>query len=379
MQETIRQRPETAPLAPPPRLLLGPGPSNAHPRVLEAMSRPQVGHLDPYFIGLMDEIQDLLRYVFQTENQLTVPISGTGSAGMEACVANLVEPGDGVVVGCNGYFGGRLAEMASRHGGRVETLVRPWGEVFELDELAAAVEAHRPAILGLIHAETSTGARQPLEGVAELCREHDCLLLVDTVTSLAGLPVLVDEWGIDAAYSGTQKCLSCPPGLGPVTFGPRATAKLSRRGSKVTSWYLDLSLLLSYWGGERTYHHTAPINMNYGLRESLRLVAEEGLEQRWARHRATAEALWSGLAEMGLECHVAAEHRLPSLTTIRVPEGVDAGRVVKALLADHQIEIGGGLGELAGRVWRVGLMGHNSRPENVDRLLSALRRVIQAG
>ncbi len=370
-------RAHTESLDPPPRLLLGPGPSNAHPGVLTAMSRPQVGHLDPYFIGLMDEIQELLRYSFQTDNPLTVPISGTGSAGMEACVANLVEAGDGVVVGCNGYFGGRLAEMASRHGGRVERLTRPWGEVFALEELAAALVEHRPAILGLVHAETSTGARQPLDGVAELCREHDCLLLVDTVTSLAGLPVLVDEWGIDAAYSGTQKCLSCPPGLAPLTFGPRAVAKLSARKTPVTSWYLDLSLLLAYWGGgKRTYHHTAPISMNYGLREALRLVAEEGLEARWRRHRETAEALWTGLAELGLDCHVAAEHRLPSLTTVRVPDGVDSGRVVKALLAEHQIEIGGGLGELAGRVWRVGLMGYNSRRENVDRLLAALGQVL---
>ena len=371
-----QHRLDTPSLRPPARLLLGPGPSNAHPRVLEAMSTPQVGHLDPYFIGLMDEIQELLRYAFQTDNQLTVPISGTGSAGMEACIANLVEPGDRVVVGCNGYFGGRLSEMATRYGGKVQRLVKPWGEVFDLDELAAALAEQRPAMLGLVHAETSTGARQPLDGVAELCREHDCLLLVDTVTSLGGLPVRVDEWGIDAAYSGTQKCLSCPPGLGPVTFGPRAAAKLAARGSAVTSWYLDLSLLLSYWGGERTYHHTAPINMNYGLREALRLVAEEGLEDRWRRHRETAEALWAGLGEMGLECHVAAEHRLPSLTTIRVPEGVEAARVVKALLNDHQIEIGGGLGELAGRVWRVGLMGYNSRRENVDRLLEALGRVL---
>ena len=376
MKTDTAHRLAVAELAPPPRLLLGPGPSNAHPRVLAAMARTQVGHLDPYFLGLMDEIQELLRYVFQTGNRLTVPISGTGSAGMEACVANLVEPGDRLVVGCNGYFGGRLAEMASRYGGEVERLVRPWGEAFALDELAAALARHRPAILGLIHAETSTGARQPLEGVAELCREHDCLLLVDTVTSLGGLPVHVDDWGIDAAYSGTQKCLSCPPGLGPVTFGQRASAKLAARGSKVISWYLDLSLVLAYWGGERTYHHTAPISMNYGLREALRLVAEEGLEERWRRHLATAEALWDGLGELGLECHVDAELRLPSLTTVRVPAGVDAGRVVKALLADYQIEIGGGLGELAGRVWRVGLMGYNSRRENVDRLLGALRRVL---
>ena len=324
----------------------------------------------------MDEIQELLRYVFQTDNRLTVPVSGTGSAGMEACVANLVEAGDGMVVGVNGYFGGRLAEMGERYGARVRRLTRRWGEVFSLDELAEALAEERPAILGLVHAETSTGARQPLEGVADLCREHGCLLLVDTVTSLGGVALAVDEWGIDAAYSGTQKCLSCPPGLSPVTFGARAERKLAARSSKVTSWYLDLSLVLQYWGGERTYHHTAPISMNYALREALRLVAEEGLEERWRRHREVAESLWSGLAELGLECHVEAEHRLPSLTTIRVPEGVDAGRVVKGLLGEHGIEIGGGLGELAGRVWRVGLMGHNSRRENVERLLAALRRLL---
>ncbi len=362
----------------PPRLLLGPGPSNAHPRVLQALSSPQVGHLDPSFIALMTEVQELLRYAWQTDNSLTIPVSGTGSAAMEATLANSVEPGDVVVVGVNGYFGERLCDMAARYGADVRRIEKPWGEVFDLDEIGEALDAHRPAILALVHAETSTGARQPIEGVGELCREMDTLLLVDTVTSLGGVPLFIDAWGVDMAYSGTQKCLSCPPGLGPLTFGPRAVEKLARRAEKVPNWYLDLTAVSRYWGSERTYHHTAPINMNYGLREALRLVAEEGLEKRWERHRRNAQALWDGLEAIGLRCHVPFEHRLPSLTTVQVPEGVDAKRVAQTLLRDFNIEIAGGLGQLAGRVWRVGLMGYNSRPENVSRLLDALERAIMA-
>jgi len=360
----------------PPRLLLGPGPSNAHPRVLQALSMRQVGHLDPAFIGLMNETQELLRYVWQTENSLTIPVSGTGSAAMEATLANTVEPGDVVLVGVNGYFGLRLVDMAGRYAGDVRSIEKPWGEVFSLDDLRAGLEEHRPAILALVHAETSTGALQPLEGVGELCGEYDCLLLVDSVTSLGGVPLFLDEWGVDMAYSGSQKCLSCPPGIAPLTFGPRAVDKLANRTGRVPNWYLDLSMVGKYWGSERTYHHTAPINMNYALREALRLVAEEGLEQRWARHRATAELFWEGLAGMGLACHVEPEHRLPSLTTVGVPEGVDAKAVAGYLLNEYNIEIAGGLGELAGRVWRVGLMGFNSRPENVVLLLSAFREAL---
>lgn len=360
----------------PPRLLLGPGPSNAHPRVLQALGMRQVGHLDPKFIELMNEVQELLRYAWQTDNQFTIPVSGTGSAAMEASIANTVEPGDVVLVGVNGYFGLRLVDMAGRYGGDVRQIEKPWGDVFSLDDLRAGLEQHRPAILALVHAETSTGARQPLEGVADLCREFGCLLLIDSVTSLGGVPLMLDEWGVDVAYSGSQKCLSCPPGIAPLTLGPRAVEKLNNRKTKVANWYLDMSMLSKYWGSERTYHHTAPINMNYALREALRLVAEEGLEARWARHQATAELFWEGLAEMGLECHVPHAYRLPSLTTVRVPDGVDAKAVAGRLLREYNIEIAGGFGPLAGQIWRVGLMGFNSRPENVMLLLSALQAVL---
>ncbi|MFW6183894.1 MAG: pyridoxal-phosphate-dependent aminotransferase family protein [Chloroflexota bacterium] len=367
---------QTEQLDVPPRLLLGPGPSNAHPRVLQALGMRQVGHLDPAFIELMNEVQELLRYAWQTDNELTIPVSGTGSAAMEASVANVVEPGDVVVIGINGYFGHRLADMAGRYGGDVRCLEKPWGEVFSLEELREAVEEHQPAVLALVHAETSTGARQPLEGVGALCREHDCLLLVDTVTSLGGVPLLLDEWQVDVAYSGSQKCLSCPPGLSPLTLGPRAVEKLQGRQQKVANWYLDMSLVSKYWGSERTYHHTAPINMNYALREALRLVAEEGLEARWERHRQTAELFWEGLEALGLSCHVPRETRLPSLTTVVIPEGVDGKVVSSRLLEEYNIEIAGGLGELGGKVWRVGLMGFNSRAENVLLLLQALERVL---
>ena len=367
---------QTSDLDTPPRLLLGPGPSNAHPRVLRALSNRQVGHLDPTFIALMNEVQSLLKYAWQTENPVTIPVSGTGSAAMEAAVANTVESGDSVLVGCNGYFGERMVDMASRYGANVTRMEAAWGTAFDLDTIRAAMEACRPRVLGLVHAETSTGARQPLEGVRELCDEFDCLLLIDTVTSLGGVELFLDAWGVDAAYSGTQKCLSCPPGLGPLTLGPRVLERLEKRSSPVPNWYLDMSLVGKYWGSERTYHHTAPINMNYGLREALRLIAEEGLEARWERHRANARLLWDGLADLGLSCHVDEEIRLPSLTTVRVPDGVDAGMVARTLLTDYNIEIAGGLGALAGKVWRVGLMGFNSRAENVMMLLAALKNVL---
>jgi alanine-glyoxylate transaminase/serine-glyoxylate transaminase/serine-pyruvate transaminase len=374
VDESHRQ--QFAQLDVPPRLLLGPGPSNAHPRVLRALSMPQVGHLDPAFLQVMDEVQELLRYAWQTSNRFTIPVSGTGSAAMEATLANLVEPGDVMLIAINGYFGGRLVDMATRYGADVRTISKPWGEVFGKDTLRAALEEHRPAILGIVHAETSTGARQPLEGLGDLCREYDCLLLVDTVTSLGGVPLFLDPWGVDAAYSGSQKCLSCPPGLAPLSFGERALAKIEARQTPVANWYLDMTLLARYWGKERTYHHTAPINMNYALREALRLVAEEGLEARWARHRRNAERLWEGLAAMDLTCHVPEETRLPSLTTVRVPAGVNAGAVAAQLRDRYNIEIAGGLGELAGKVWRIGLMGFNSRPENVTLLLEALSEVL---
>lgn len=358
------------------RLLLGPGPSNPHPRVLQAMAMNEVGHLDPKFIALMNEVQELLRYVWQTDNQFTIPVSGTGSAAMEATLANTVEPGDVVLIAVNGVFGERLCDMASRYGADVRRLEKPWGEVFTPEEIRAGLETHRPAILGVVHAETSTGALQPVEGIGRLCRDFDTLLLLDTVTSLGGVPVFLDEWLVDMAYSGSQKCLSCPPGIAPLTFGERAMAKLANRKTKVANWYLDMTMVGKYWGPDRTYHHTAPINMNYGLREALRLVAEEGLENRWERHRENAEMLWAGLEELGIFCHVALEHRLASLTTALIPEGIDGKAVSVHLLQNYNIEMAAGLGQLAGKVWRIGLMGFNSRKENVTLLLAALKETL---
>jgi alanine-glyoxylate transaminase/serine-glyoxylate transaminase/serine-pyruvate transaminase len=356
-------------IATPDRLLLGPGPSNAHPTVLQALARTPIGHLDPLYVELMGEVQELLRYVWQTDNRLTLPMSGTGSAAMEATLANTIEPGDKVLVAVKGYFGQRLVDMAGRYGAEVVTVERPWGEAFTPEELEEALITHRPAILALVHAETSTGVCQPMEGIGELCRRHDCLLLLDTVTSLGTVPLYLDRWGVDLAYSCSQKGLSCPPGLGPFTMGPRAEAKLAARSSKVSNWYLDVSLLNRYWGSDRTYHHTAPVNMNFGMREALRLLAEEGLEQAWSRHRRNAERLWAGLESLGLELHVPEPLRLASLTTVKIPEGVDGKAFSLHLLNTHGIEVGGGLGSLAGQVWRIGLMGYNSTEENVDRLL----------
>ncbi|MDF2387718.1 alanine--glyoxylate aminotransferase family protein [Nostoc ellipsosporum NOK] len=360
----------------PSRLLLGPGPSNAHPAVLQAMNTSLVGHLDPAFLGLMDEIQSLLRYVWQTENPLTIAVSGTGTAAMEATIANVTEPGDVVLIGVAGYFGNRLVDMAGRYGADVRTITKPWGQVFTLDELRTAIETHRPAILALVHAETSTGARQPLEGVGELCREFGTLLLVDTVTSLGGVPIFLDAWGVDLAYSCSQKGLGCPPGASPFTMSARAAEKLQQRRTKVANWYLDMSLLGKYWGSDRIYHHTAPINLYYALREALRLVAEEGLANCWQRHQKNVEYLWEGLEDLGLSMHVEKDYRLPTLTTVRIPTGVDGKAIARQLLNEHGIEIGGGLGELAGQVWRIGLMGFNSRKESVDQLLAALRQVL---
>ncbi|MBN3958849.1 alanine--glyoxylate aminotransferase family protein [Nostoc sp. NMS8] len=367
---------QLTPLEIPSRLLLGPGPSNAHPTVLQAMNTSPVGHLDPAFLALMDEIQSLLRYVWQTENSLTIAVSGTGTAAMEATIANAVEPDDVVLIGVTGYFGNRLVDMAGRYGADVRTITKPWGQVFSLDELQTALKSHRPAILALVHAETSTGARQPLEGVADLCREFGTLLLVDTVTSLGGVPLFLDAWGVDLAYSCSQKGLGCPPGASPFTMSARAVEKLQQRQTKVANWYLDMSLLGKYWGTERTYHHTAPINLYYALREALRLLAEEGLANSWQRHQKNVEYLWEGLENLGLSLHVEQEYRLPTLTTVRIPAGVDGKAIARQLLNEYNIEIGGGLGELAGLVWRVGLMGFNSRKESVDQLLAALRQVL---
>jgi len=364
---------------PPPRLLLGPGPSQVHPRVLAAMATPLVGHLDPAFIALMEETKRLLRVVFQTTNELTIPISGTGSAGLEACIVNLVEPGDEVVIGVNGVFGTRLTDVAARAGATVVTAAAPWGEIVPDDVLAKALaRTTKPKLVVLVHAETSTGVWQPLENAARLAHDRGALFVVDCVTSLAGCPVEVDRLGIDAAYSGTQKCLSCPPGLSPVTFGPRALAVLRGRTTKVQSWYLDVTMLEKYWGEERVYHHTAPISMNYALYEALRLVAEEGLAARFARHRRNHEALVAGLEALGMTMLVRPEHRLWMLNSVRVPDGVDDAKFRAALLAEDQIEIGAGLGPLKGKVWRIGLMGESSSEANVRRLLAAFERLLAA-
>ena len=360
------------PINTPSRLLLGPGPSNAHPTVLEALSRTPIGHLDPLYVELMGEVQGLLRYAWQTDNRLTIPMSGTGSAAMEATLANTIEPGDTVLVAVMGYFGLRLADMAGRYRANVVTIEKAWGEAFSLEELEQAVSTHKPAILAMVHAETSTGVCQPMEGIGDLCRAHDCLLLLDTVTSLGGVPLFLDDWKVDLAYSCSQKGLSCPPGLGPFTMGPRAEAKMMGRSGKVPNWYLDVTLLNQYWGSDRVYHHTAPVNMNFGMREALRLLADEGLEAAWARHRSNAERLWAGLEGLGLELHVPESLRLPTLTTVRIPEGVDGKAFSLHLLNTYGIEVGGGLGALAGKVWRIGLMGYNSQPANVDRLLDLL-------
>ncbi len=368
--------PNLEPLAVPDRLLLGPGPCNAHPTVLQAMSTTPLGHLDPAFLEIMDEIQSLLRYAWQTDNPHTIAVSGTGSAAMEATIANIVEPDDVMLIGVAGYFGNRLVDMAGRYGADVRTITKPWGQNFSLEELRTAMAANRPKILGLVHAETSTGCRQPLEGVGELCREYDCLLLVDTVTSLGGVPIHLDEWGVDLAYSCSQKGLGCAPGASPFTMSQRAMEKLASRQTKVPNWYLDMLLLGKYWGAERMYHHTAPINLYYGLREALRLVAAEGIDRSWTRHQTNVEYLWSSLESIGLKMHVDRQYRLPTLTTVCIPDGVDGKAVARQLLIEHNIEIGGGLGELAGKVWRVGLMGYNSRKDPVDRLIAALTKVL---
>ncbi|AFZ00710.1 alanine-glyoxylate aminotransferase apoenzyme [Calothrix sp. PCC 6303] len=364
------------PLAMPERLLLGPGPSNAHPAVLTAMNTSPVGHLDPTFLTLMDEIQSLLRYVWQTSNSLTIAVSGTGTAAMEASIANVVEAGDVVLIGVMGYFGNRLVDMAGRYGADVRVITTPWGQVFSLDQLKEALETHRPRILALVHAETSTGARQPMEGVAELCEKYNTLLLIDTVTSLGGVPIFLDEWGVDLAYSCSQKGLGCPPGASPFTMSSRAMEKLQNRPTKVENWYLDMNLLGKYWGSERVYHHTAPINMYYALRESLRLIAEEGIENCWQRHQQNVEYLWESLESIGLKMHVEKQYRLPTLTTVCIPEGIDGKAFARKLLDEYNLEIGGGLGELAGKVWRVGLMGYNSRPEVVDNFVDVLKKVL---
>jgi alanine-glyoxylate transaminase / serine-glyoxylate transaminase / serine-pyruvate transaminase len=359
------------------RILLGPGPSNVHPRVLQALSLPLVGHLDPQFVELMNQIQEMLRYVFQTQNSLTIPVSGTGSAGMEAALCNFIEPGDAVLVCVMGYFGERLVEMASRYGAQITRIDRPWGEAFTLEDVAAALQKKPAHLVAMIHAETSTGVMQPMQGMAELVHAQGGLLVMDCVASLGGVPVKVDEWGVDIAFSGSQKCLSVPPGLAPITVSPRAQAYLSARNSKIANWYLDLTMVSKFWGKERTYHHTAPISLNYALYEGLKLVTEEGLEARWERHRLNAELLCEGLEKLGLELIVPVPHRLASITTMKIPEGADDLAVRSALLNDYGIEIAGGIGGNKGKVWRIGLMGHSSQRENVNLVLAALKELLR--
>jgi alanine-glyoxylate transaminase/serine-glyoxylate transaminase/serine-pyruvate transaminase len=358
---------------------MGPGPSDISPRVLAALAAPTIGHLDPYFLQIMNETQEMLRQVFCTGNRLTIAVSGTGSAGMEACVVNLIEPGDRMLVGVNGVFGGRMADVAGRCGAQVTTIERPFGEVFSLDELDEAIRRVSPKVVGLVHAETSTGACQPLDGLARIVHEAGALLLVDCVTSLGGCPVMIDDWDIDAAYSGTQKCLSCPPGLAPVTFGSRAAETIDRRRNKVASWYLDMTMVRNYWSDQsRAYHHTAPINMNYALHEALRLVLAEGLAARHERHLRNHLALRAGLEALGVEFAVAAEHRLPMLNAVRIPAGADDKAVRAQLLNQFGIEIGGGLGPMAGKTWRIGLMGETSSARNVLLFLAALESCLRS-
>ena len=358
-------------------LLMGPGPSCVSDSVYDALSKKTLGHLDPYFIRIMDAIKEQLQSALSTKNALTVPMSGTGSAGMETCFVNLVEPGDSVLVLVNGVFGVRMADVASRLGADVDTMNFDWGTPVLVEDVKAKLAEKSYKIVAIVHAETSTGVGNPVAEIGELLRGSDTTYLVDAVTSFGGMPVLVDEWGIDAIYSGTQKCLSCPPGLAPVSFSEKAVAALQARRTKVPNWYLDLSMIVNYWEGQkRAYHHTAPINMLYGLYESLYLLLEEGKENAYARHTANHELLVSGLDEMGLSMLVDPAYRLPMLNAVVVPDGVDEAAVRSALRADHKIEIGAGLGPLAGQIWRVGLMGHTARPENVERFLDALRRVL---
>src|SRR5512141_1998794 len=358
------------------RLLLGPGPSMVHPRVLRAMSTPLLGHLDPEFLVMMNEVQAMLRAVFQTQNPFTIAISGTGSAGMEAALVNVIEPGDTVVVVVGGVFGMRMTDIVGRAGGRCVKLEVPGGETIEPGRIEEALKKEgKVKAVALVHAETSTGAQQPIEGLGALCHKHGALLVVDTVTSLGGVPVDVDAWEADAVYSGTQKCLSCPPGLAPLTLSPRALDAVKARKTKVQSWYLDAGMVADYWAeGKRVYHHTAPITMVYALREALRLVLEEGLEARFARHRRHSAALMAGLAALSCAPQAQEGHRLTSLNCIKVPAGVDEAAVRKYLLNDHDIEIGGGRGPLAGKVWRIGLMGESSKQENVLAVLAAIEQ-----
>ncbi|MFN2348137.1 MAG: alanine--glyoxylate aminotransferase family protein [Thioalkalivibrio sp.] len=364
---------------PPVRTLMGPGPSDVNPRVLSAMSRPTIGHLDPVFVDMMDEMKGLLQYAFQTKNTLTLPVSAPGSAGMETCFVNLVQPGDTVVVCANGVFGGRMKENVERCGATVVLVEDEWGKPVDPQKLEDALKANpKASTVAFVHAETSTGACSDVKTLTEIAHRHDCLVIVDSVTGLGGVELRMDDWGVDAIYSGSQKCLSCTPGLSPVSFSEAAVARIKARTHKVQSWFLDLNLVMGYWGGgaKRAYHHTAPINALYALHESLVILQEEGLENAWARHRAQHEALKAGLDTLGLTMIVPEANRLPQLNAVKVPEGVDEAAVRKLLLNDYSLEIGAGLGPLAGKIWRIGLMGFGANRKNVLFCLGALETAL---
>jgi len=359
-----------------PRTLMGPGPSDVSFRVLKALSTPLIGHLDPQFLKIMDHTQKMLRALFQTENKMTLAISGTGTSGMEACFVNLLEKGDKILIGVNGVFGSRMVEISERCEAEIYTVTSDWGKIIPVDEFINKIRELKPKVAALVHAETSTGVLQPLEEIGKVCQEMGTLLLIDCVTSLGGCPVKIDEWGVDAAYSGTQKCLSCPPGLSPVTFSDRAMEVIRNRTTKVQSWYLDLTMLDKYWGSERVYHHTAPISMNYALYEALRIIFEEGLEKRFARHKRNHELLVKGLQELGFRLSSQEGHRLPMLNAVIVPDGIDEAHLRKSLLTEYNLEIGAGLGPLKGKILRIGLMGESCTPNHVELILAALRNLI---
>ena len=364
---------------PPKRLLMGPGPSDVHTRILNAMARQTIGHLDPAFIDMMDETKQMLQYAFITENELTMPISAPGSAGMEACFANLVEPGDKVIVCINGVFGTRMKENVTRVGGEAVIINDEWGKPVDFQKVEQALIDNPDAkIVAFVHAETSTGAISDAKSICKLAQQHSCLTIVDAVTSLAGSELRVDDWGIDAIYSGSQKCLSAMPGLSPVSFSDKAINKFTHRKTPVTSWFLDLNLVMGYWGkgAKRAYHHTAPVNTLYGLHESLVMLTEEGLENSWSRHKENHLLLKAGLSELGISYLVDESSRLPQLNSVYIPEGSDDAQVRSSLINDFNIEIGAGLGDLAGKIWRIGLMGHTSRKENVELCLKALKEVL---
>ena len=361
------------------KILMGPGPINVHPRTLKAMSTPLIGHLDPDFLDIMNETKEMLKKVFQTDNELTIPLSGTGSAGMEACLVNLLEPGDKAIICVSGYFSERMVEIVKRCQAEPVIVASEWGTIIKPEQLEEALKkTGKVKLVAAVHAETSTGACQPLEEISALTKKAGALFVVDAVTSLGGIPLKVDEWKIDAIYSGTQKCLGCPPGLSPVSFSADAFSVMEKRQHAIQSWYLDVHLLKNYWGKERFYHHTAPISMVYALREALRLVLEEGLENCFARHKFHSKALVAGLEAMGLKMVVAEEYRLPELNSVYIPQGIDDATVRSALLNEYGIEIGGGLGKFKGEVWRIGLMGYNSKKENVMLFLAALESILRS-